>query len=47
MSHLDVMLSMDLANMYLANMYLASLVNVPIVSVWSVIHPHVGLFNTV
>ena len=37
MSHLDVMLTMDSANMHLA-----SLVNVPTVSVWGATHPYAG-----
>ena len=37
MSHLDVMLSMDSANMHLA-----SLVNIPVVSVWGATHPYAG-----
>ena len=38
MSHLDVMLSMDSANMHLA-----SLVGTPVVSVWGATHPYAGL----
>ena len=37
MSHLDVMLSMDSANMHLA-----SLVAIPVVSVWGATHPYAG-----
>lgn len=37
LSHLDVMLSMDSANMHLA-----SLVNIPVVSVWGATHPYCG-----
>jgi len=37
MSHLDVMLSMDSANMHLA-----ALVNTPVVSVWGATHPYCG-----
>ena len=40
MSHLDVMLSMDSANMHLA-----SLVNVPVVSVWGATHPFAGFMG--
>ncbi len=40
MSHLDVMLSMDSANMHLA-----SLVNVPVVSVWGATHPRAGFMG--
>lgn len=40
MSHLDVMLSMDSANMHLA-----SLVNIPVVSVWGATHPHAGFMG--
>lgn len=40
MSHLDVMLSMDSANMHLA-----SLVNVPVVSVWGATHPYAGFMG--
>ncbi len=39
-SHLDVMLSMDSANMHLA-----SLVNTPVVSVWGATHPHAGFMG--
>lgn len=39
-SHLDVMLSMDSANMHLA-----SLVNVPVVSVWGATHPYAGFMG--
>lgn len=37
MSHLDVMLVMDTADMHLA-----SLVNIPVVSVWGATHPYAG-----
>lgn len=37
MSHLDVMVSMDSANMHLA-----SLVGVPVVSIWGATHPYCG-----
>lgn len=40
MSHLDVMLSMDSANMHLA-----SLVAVPVVSVWGATHPFAGFLG--
>lgn len=40
MSYLDVMLSMDSANMHLA-----SLVNVPVVSVWGATHPCAGFLG--
>ena len=40
MSHLDVMLSMDSANMHLA-----SLTNTPVVSVWGATHPMAGFFG--
>ena len=40
MSHLDVMVSMDSANMHLA-----SLVNVPVVSVWGATHPYAGFMG--
>lgn len=40
MSHLDVMLSMDSANMHLA-----SLVNIPVVSVWGATHPYAGFMG--
>lgn len=40
MSHLDVMLSMDSANMHLA-----SLVNTPVVSVWGATHPYAGFLG--
>lgn len=39
-SHLDVMLSMDSANMHLA-----SLVNVPVVSIWGATHPYAGFMG--
>lgn len=38
MSHLDVMISMDSANLHLA-----SLVGIPVVSVWGCTHPYLGL----
>ena len=40
MSHLDVMLSMDSANMHLA-----SLVNIPVVSIWGATHPYAGFMG--
>ncbi|KAA6328689.1 hypothetical protein EZS27_022447, partial [termite gut metagenome] len=40
MSLLDVMLSMDSANMHLA-----SLVNTPVVSVWGATHPYAGFMG--
>lgn len=40
MSHLDVMLSMDSANMHLA-----SLTNTPVVSVWGATHPYAGFYG--
>ena len=40
MSHLDVMVSMDSANMHLA-----SLVAVPVVSVWGATHPCCGFLG--
>lgn len=40
MSHLDVMISMDSANMHLA-----SLVNTPVVSVWGATHPYAGFMG--
>jgi len=40
MSYLDVMLSMDSANMHLA-----SLVNTPVVSVWGATHPYAGFMG--
>lgn len=40
MSHLDVMLSMDSANMHMA-----SLVNIPVVSVWGATHPYAGFMG--
>ena len=40
MSHLDVMLSMDSANMHLA-----SLTATPVVSVWGATHPHAGFMG--
>lgn len=39
-SYLDVMLSMDSANMHLA-----SLVETPVVSVWGATHPHLGFYG--
>lgn len=40
MSHLDVMVSMDSANMHLA-----SVVGVPVVSVWGATHPYAGFMG--
>jgi ADP-heptose:LPS heptosyltransferase len=40
MSHLDVMLSMDSANMHLA-----SLTATPVVSVWGATHPYAGFMG--
>ena len=40
MSHLDVMVSMDSANMHMA-----SLVNVPVVSIWGATHPLAGFMG--
>lgn len=40
MSHLDIMLSMDSANMHLA-----SLVNIPVVSIWGETHPYAGFMG--
>ena len=40
MSHLDLMISMDSANMHLA-----SLVNTPVVSVWGATHPYAGFLG--
>lgn len=40
MSHLDVMISMDSANMHLA-----SLVGVPVVSIWGATHPYAGFLG--
>lgn len=40
MSHLDVMLSMDSANMHLA-----SLVHTPVVSIWGATHPYAGFMG--
>ncbi|MBO7044764.1 MAG: glycosyltransferase family 9 protein, partial [Prevotella sp.] len=40
MSHLDVMLSMDSANMHLA-----SLTAIPVVSVWGATHPYAGFMG--
>lgn len=40
MSHLDVMISMDSANMHLA-----SLVNTPVVSIWGATHPYAGFMG--
>ncbi len=40
MSHLDLMVSMDSANMHLA-----SLVNIPVVSVWGATHPYAGFLG--
>lgn len=40
MSHLDVMVSMDSANMHLA-----SLTGIPVVSVWGATHPYAGFMG--
>jgi ADP-heptose:LPS heptosyltransferase len=40
MSHLDVMVSMDSANMHLA-----SLTAVPVVSIWGATHPYAGFLG--
>jgi ADP-heptose:LPS heptosyltransferase len=40
MNNLDVMLSMDSANMHLA-----SLVNTPVVSIWGATHPYAGFYG--
>ena len=40
MSHLDVMISMDSANMHLA-----SLTNTPVVSIWGATHPYAGFMG--
>ena len=40
MKHLDVMVSMDSANMHLA-----SLVALPVVSVWGATHPYAGFMG--
>lgn len=40
-SYLDVMISMDSANMHLA-----SLVEVPVVSVWGATHPYMGFYDS-
>ena len=40
MSHLDVMISMDSANMHFA-----SLVNTPVVSIWGATHPYAGFMG--
>lgn len=40
MSHLNVMISMDSANMHLA-----SLVNVPVISIWGATHPYAGFMG--
>lgn len=40
MSHLDVMISMDSANMHMA-----SLVHTPVVSVWGATHPYCGFYG--
>ena len=40
MSHLDVMVSMDSANMHLA-----SLVNTPVISIWGATHPMAGFLG--
>ncbi|MBF0576692.1 glycosyltransferase family 9 protein [Dysgonomonas sp. GY617] len=40
MSYLDLMISMDSANMHLA-----SLVEVPVISIWGATHPHLGFYG--
>lgn len=40
MSYIDVMISMDSANMHLA-----SLVNTPVVSIWGATHPNLGFYG--
>jgi ADP-heptose:LPS heptosyltransferase len=40
MSHLDVMISMDSANMHLA-----SLTGIPVVSIWGATHPYAGFMG--
>jgi ADP-heptose:LPS heptosyltransferase len=40
MNSLDVMLSMDSANMHLA-----SLVNIPVISIWGATHPYAGFYG--
>ena len=40
MSHLELMVSMDSANMHLA-----SLVNTPVVSIWGATHPYTGFMG--
>jgi ADP-heptose:LPS heptosyltransferase len=40
MSHLDLMLSMDSANMHLA-----SLTGVPVISIWGATHPYAGFMG--
>lgn len=40
MSHLNIMISMDSANMHLA-----SLVNVPVISIWGATHPYAGFIG--
>jgi ADP-heptose:LPS heptosyltransferase len=40
MSHLDVMLSMDSANMHMA-----SLVDIPVISIWGATHPYAGFMG--
>jgi ADP-heptose:LPS heptosyltransferase len=39
-SHLDLMCSMDSANMHLASLY-----NVPVVSIWGATHPFAGFYG--
>ena len=39
-SHLDVMISMDSANMHLASLY-----NIPVVSIWGATHPYAGFYG--
>lgn len=40
LSHCDVMISMDSANMHMA-----SLVNIPVVSIWGATHPYCGFYG--
>ena len=39
-SHLDVMISMDSANMHLASLY-----NIPVISIWGATHPFAGFYG--
>lgn len=39
-SHMDVMMSMDSANMHLASLF-----NVPVVSIWGATHPYAGFYG--